>query len=294
MTNASELITREEADAELSMNEELSHVCSEIRRRYKDQMDDHLRFYRWLGSKAAQLQEDVTTYGSNAINVISQQLQVAPAAIYKSIAFHNRYTEDDLDRLMRMSQNIPGRFKPIVSWSHITHLVSIEDKKRRIELEDALIENNWSVQELQDAIKQEFGAARKAGAGRPIKAPTNLRGSMTAASKTLETLITKTTAIWGNNTGGHRFVDFVEAGTPDKLKVDVQEFDDLIFLGEQAMASARQIVQEAKAGRDALEAKKRGTVDGRVVSSKVTPVVEETPAVEKTTTKKKTTAKEAK
>lgn len=66
----------------------------------------------------------------------------------------------------------------------------------RAEIQAALIENGWCVRELQRAIREKLGVRRKAGAGRPLKTPKNVKAALIHSAEQAKKFAKANAEIW--------------------------------------------------------------------------------------------------
>ncbi len=142
-------------------------------------LSDSLQRYYRLGMEAEVLSNDKEASRNLAAKSAKKyKLKFGSDHLLKARRFVQRLSTRECLKLLAQNCELTG--KPLVSWSHVRHLVSVNDNARRYELLKDTVRNSWITTQLIDAIQVSEGRTRhpKAGGRPPIKPKTVEEGMM--------------------------------------------------------------------------------------------------------------------
>jgi len=151
-----------------------------------DEKADRLRAYHAVGSVVAELVPGRASYGDDHLSKLAEAIGYKAAALTKLRAFAKCYNQRDLDQLCKLADQ--------VSWSHVQLLLSESDKSKRSALQNSIVKNGWSKEQLRRALKAE-STDRHAG-GRPLSRPTDLEVGLRQIDEESERWIRLCREIW--------------------------------------------------------------------------------------------------
>lgn len=125
-----------------------------------------LTAYRAVGELIATISQDQEKYKPGAVELFAQASGVSVATFYKARALFEQYTEDEF-KVLSTSQ---GPNKVRLNWSHVISLLSVSDKKARLNFQNKAIEHGWTAEQLHAAIQEKYGNRRE-GSGRQFAQP---------------------------------------------------------------------------------------------------------------------------
>lgn len=162
LTKASpDALARESALA--TMNEALRAEFELIAEETRDQAHKNVMFYYKLGERAKKIHGDTQKYGEGAVEKLSSALTIDRGLIYKAMSMAGLFDKDELKALMeRRTESWGGsRGGNYLTWTHLSQLVPIEDKKQVNALIEQVFEKDLSVRDLRDVIRKHLysGAA---------------------------------------------------------------------------------------------------------------------------------------
>ena len=142
-------------------------------------LSDSLQRYYRFGMEAEALSNDKAALRMLATKYSKKyKLKSKSDHLLKARRFVERLsTRECLTLLVR---KIKGTKKPLMSWSHVRHLVSVNDNTRRYQLLRDAVRNSWSTTQLIDAIQVREGRTMRPNAGGrpPIKPKTVEEGML--------------------------------------------------------------------------------------------------------------------
>ncbi len=151
-----------------------------------DQKAQRLRAYHAIGSVVAEVVPGRASYGDDRLSKLAEAIGYKAAALTKLRAFASCYNQQDLSQLCKLADH--------VSWSHVQLLLSISDKSKRTTLQQSIVNNGWSKEQLRQAMKAK-STDRHAG-GRPLSRPTDPEAGLRQIDEESERWIRLCREIW--------------------------------------------------------------------------------------------------
>jgi hypothetical protein len=124
-----------------------------------------IRKYYNFGKRARDVFPEGAKQDSRTIRQLATEAGVSPDLIRKARVFARLYDEPALEDLLRLRTPVG---MPL-SWSHIRHLLTVENAARRAELARQAAEAGWKIRELKDAAEALRGGPRSRGGRRRRK-----------------------------------------------------------------------------------------------------------------------------
>lgn len=178
--------------------DDLDPAIEELRPLCLKQRTDALQWYHALGRLVAKHFKRVerarenrndTMYGQHFFECLAKAIEVVSAAQLR-LCFNLYYFYPDGPALRELAS------QKAISPTHALRLASINDGPKRRELQEKVVEENLSVQELDREIKMSQPKPRKRGAGRPMKVPSSLTKALTHLSTQAEVYRKAHEKIW--------------------------------------------------------------------------------------------------
>ena len=155
-----------------SMSKPLQKVYTKLRDDNVDLIKTSLHYYRSIGEQIQLVTADVNKYGAGAIKQLAVALDASPDLLYKSAAFFREYSEEEFAALLELRTATGSG----LTWTHVIQLLPVMDHKQRTRLQEMAARNNWTSDELRQAVTEHMAKIRpprKEGAGRPPVKPKN-------------------------------------------------------------------------------------------------------------------------
>ncbi len=199
-----------------AMSPALRRRYDEIERRRAVAREWNLREYHWLGTVILEIQEDADAeYGSGATEKLAAALEESKFTIYKSSAFARTYdTKKKLDDLCALCMT-NGR---MLGWGHVVALLSVDDSEKRIELQEQVVAESLTAEDLSKAIAKKF--KRKSGASSSQVQPKTVPGRLRQIKNTSENWLDKHVSEWAPTKG---YLEQAEKLPPDSYTEEMLE-----------------------------------------------------------------------
>lgn len=105
-----------------------------------------------------------------------------------------------------------------IGWTHLVHLVTIEDPQEREQLEDDIVVNQWSAKELASEIRGRHGNRRR-GSGRQPAVPRSLEEGLDQLLAELRKLRDRCQQVWFGDR--YDIVSAISDVPPEELNADL-------------------------------------------------------------------------
>ena len=126
----------------------------------KSAMEQLRKMYR-IGQEAIALKESrQETYGKKLTGQLAEKHRISESDVFAARQFAERYTEDELEDLIRECQSAGfpmGKY-------HIAKLMTVKGKRERGRLQRKCIREGWRVKKLQTNLKGKYGKRSPGGA----------------------------------------------------------------------------------------------------------------------------------
>jgi hypothetical protein len=222
------LVTRNKIVSD--MNSALSDKYCAMTARLDDVMASGLRFYHWLGGEVNDVVTNVgNVYGSGAMKKISEAWTMNPSMLYKSKAFNDAYSEEELERLC----NLKTEAGTLIGWAHVIQLIGIPEKARP-RIQDKVIDEAMTAKELAALVKKLYG--QRAAGGRPFMRPKTVKAGLVQLRTVSAQWLNRNSDIW--NSQDRSLFQELEDMPPEDITHDL--FDELeqIAVDQSSMSSA--------------------------------------------------------
>ena len=117
-----------------------------------------------LGELVRDLAGDEVKYGTGAVPALAAVLGESATTLWNCRVLAQTYTRPQLDTLLERGSKAGYQF----TWSHLRLLISLDDPKRRRELETLTIEKRLTAADIQAKIQQTLGGKRKDTGRKPV------------------------------------------------------------------------------------------------------------------------------
>jgi hypothetical protein len=110
-------------------------------------------------------------------------------------------------------------------WTHVTHLIRVQEVDVREELTQMVVDNDLSPTDLLNMIQKMQGKTSKpaSNAGKPMARPKSLRGYIDQQWTLLEQLLKRKNKVWAGKEkkDDKSFFDMIDATPVDKIDVSI-------------------------------------------------------------------------
>jgi hypothetical protein len=246
-----ELLRRQKV-VERSMNAALRARTKRIRADMIDAIERGLRRIWGTGKDVKEVADNEATYGPDGLTKMKFVLgRWKQAFLDQAAHFYKDFSAAELKELLKMRSKYS---RDPINWQHIQKLLSVDDKRARGQLIKRLCENDWSPEELAEAIDRLRGKAvgdRHPG-GRPVAIPPHLTGRLANFEKVGKIVVRNAGAIYRHPEYG--FVRSVQNLPPDRITTDlIDKIDRDITVAAQVRDTAQDVLNELEEARRLAE-----------------------------------------
>lgn len=198
-----------------------------------------------LGKIVSEVEKNVkNSYGSRAVDKMSNILGVNKNILYKTRRFTELYDQDDLSQIVQAR----GKNGRSINWTHMEILVTVEDDKVRNDLTEKVLTNGWSGKELGKEVQALFGGSRSNSNGRPMNKPKDFAGYLDSIIAVAEAVKKKTDTVWlaeeDNMFDAALAVLDVNEPLIDKMQETLDELANTVLAVEQVTKELNDIREE--------------------------------------------------
>ena len=178
--------------------DELDPAINELRPLCLKLRTDTLQWYHALGKLVAKHftrvekereKRNDTMYGKHFFECLAKAIELVSAAMLRA-CFNLYYFYPEGPAFRELAK------QKAISPTHALRLASISDGSLRRELQEKVVDEKLTVQELEREIKKTQPKPRKKGAGRPMKVPSSLAKALTHLSTQAEVYRKAHEKIW--------------------------------------------------------------------------------------------------
>tara|TARA_Y100001938_G_scaffold136815_1_gene200177 strand:+ start:34651 stop:35718 length:1068 start_codon:yes stop_codon:yes gene_type:complete len=181
-------------------------------------------------------------YGTGAMRLLGEAWSADVSMLYKSRAFAEAYTEEELEDLC----NMRSKSGYMLGWAHVIALLSVP-ATTRVQLQEQVIEEDMTAKDLGTLIKKIFGK-RRAG-GPTLIRPKTLQGNITQMQTHSDRWMRSNTDVW--NTEDFALFQQISDIPPEEVTHDmVDNLEALMETQEKMAAACAHNAQEAAAAVD--------------------------------------------
>lgn len=185
-------------------------------------------------------------FGTGALQQLAVYTGYSYELLYQTMRFYTCFDEKELKDLMARRT----AYGNMITYFQALKLTAITDKKARIKLLDDICENDWTLEELSDAMKS-LGVAKSGnvGSGRPVKVPSTLSARLENFSKIAHVIVRNKDLVWMHDK--HGFLPTITEIPADKITPDVlAKFDRQINDAEKAIETLTAVKEELEKARE--------------------------------------------
>jgi len=137
-----------------------------------------LRRRHELGKDLQEVDDKKATYGQHAVEKMAELLDMDPSLLYNIKKFADDYSPKQLNELVALVEAGEKEHGYGISWSHVTQLLRVRDVNKREQLQQDIIEQRLTVQELCDRRERvaPLPDTKTPKTGRPLIKPKDLMG----------------------------------------------------------------------------------------------------------------------
>lgn len=138
------------------MTGDLVLVFERVSKLIREAASKTLGYYMKLGKEIVAVEDDIDSYGSDALNLLAKALIVHDEGTLRRAAKVRRIlTDADLDWIEEKNREQMENGEGIVHWSHLHTLSYIGDRKKFLGFLKIVYERGMSVRELRDLIGED-------------------------------------------------------------------------------------------------------------------------------------------
>lgn len=179
---ADETTSMTRAERALKMTDELHRRCEEIRKRLADVGRKDMQARHQLGVLVNEIQNDPDKYGRRGVKQLAAAIGYDEKTLYKYGQVASCWSAEQIEELSQQK----GTTGLPISFSHLLLIATVEKKRRRDALVQAVLNKGLSVRDLKRQLEGQPSPDEAAGEGPVKSAATALRGLRATSENWLE------------------------------------------------------------------------------------------------------------
>ncbi len=152
-------------------------------------------FYHTVGAKVAEVSNEAKAekYGTEPVPRLAAAMGIDAGVLWSTMRLNRDYSLDEVKRLAGLKTR-DGRAG--VAWTHLVHLLTINDRSVRDKLIDQVVGEGLTVKELLAEIQRRFGTRGRGG--RPMTRPRTPFACLQQIAQISSTLVSRHEDVWSD------------------------------------------------------------------------------------------------